>query len=111
VSLESETRRAVESNDPDLLRRRIAELESLKWQVLLRRPEWWVGYFDYLEKQKPQMRDPIQADWLLAQGRRAINGEDMEALKASVRQLVDLLPPAEREIARGYGGTTIRWLR
>jgi len=38
------------------------------------------------------MRDPGQAEQLVAQGRRAINNDDVQALKAANRQLISLLP-------------------
>jgi hypothetical protein len=57
------------------------------------------------------MRDSDQAAQLFTQGRKAINNNDLEALKAAVRQLIGLLPPIEQEHARGFVGSTIRCLR
>jgi len=107
--LEAEARRAIASGDVDVLRRLVDDIEGLRYQILFRLPSWWVGYLDYLEEQRAYMKERGQADMLFAQGRRAIQGGDLEGLKASCRQLTAFLPPDEREkaAARGYGGTTI----
>jgi molecular chaperone DnaK len=106
--LQGELRKAVDSRDPDVVRQRMEEVKSLYFEILLRQPSFWVGYLQYLEEQKSAMRDVAMAEQLIAQGHRAINNQDVEALKAAVRQLISLLPPTEQEQARGYGGTTIR---
>ncbi len=107
-TLERELRAAIDSGDPDLLHQRLDAVSSHGAQVLLRQPGFWVGYLDYLAERRTSMRDRAQADQLFTQGRRAINNNDVEGLKAVVRQLIVLLPSDEQEAARGYGGTTIR---
>ena len=55
------------------------------------------------------MSDQNLAEQLFDQGRRAVTNEDLESLKAVVRQLTGLLSPEEqkREEARAYGSTII----
>ena len=55
-------------------------------------------------------RDPGQAEQIIAQGRRAINNNDIGALKAANRQLLSLLPHDVQEEARhvNVGGTITR---
>jgi len=50
------------------------------------------------------MREQPAADRLFTQAQRAINSNDLDALKAAVRQLIALLPPNEREAAEARGG-------
>ncbi len=106
--LSTDTRQAMSSRQPDLLKRRLDELKSLGFRVMARRPDFWVGYVAYLEERRSYMRDAARAEQLFAQARRAINNDDVEGLKAAVRQLVGLLPPKEQEAARGYGGSLTR---
>jgi len=107
-ALERDLQRAMDARDPDLLRRQEDEIRSLGLGILTRQPSFWVGFFQYLESQAPNMRDRAQASQLIAQGQRAISTNDLDALRAVCRQLTGLLPPEEQEKARGFGGTTIR---
>jgi len=64
-----------------------------------------------LEGRRGHMTDQVAASRLLAQANRAINDNDLEALKGAVRQLIGLLPPDEKEEAQSRGGlrsTTLR---
>lgn len=106
--LADETQKAIDSGDADVLRRRVDELTSLGMGVLVRKPEFWVGMFGYAEERRSMMTDERLADQLLAQGRRAINNQDPEALEGAVRQLMGLLPREQQEeVRRKYGGSTI----
>jgi hypothetical protein len=106
--LKGELEKVITSRDPDLIRQRMEAVSGLSFQVLIRQPGFWVGYLQYLEEQKTIMRDSAMADQLIAQGNRAIANQDIEALKAAVRQLIGLLPTAQQGIARGYDGTTVK---
>ncbi|MBD3291788.1 MAG: Hsp70 family protein [Armatimonadia bacterium] len=109
-TLKEELQRAIDAGDPDLLRRYIDELDNLCWQVLNQQPGFHVGQFDWLVERMTSMRDPGQAEQIIAQGRRAINNNDIEALKAANRQLISLLPRDVQEQARhvNVGGTMTR---
>ena len=106
--IERELRRAMESRDTDLLNRKIGEANDLKFQILREQPGWWVANFEYVAGMKSTMHDQSQAEQLIAQGRRAINGNDLQQLKSIVSQLINLLPAAEQQAASnyGHGGTT-----
>ena len=110
--LAADIEHAIAEERVELLRTRTEDLRDLGARVVVRQPEFWVGYFQYLEERKRHMLDQTAAERLLAQGRRAIQAEpfDFEALKAAVRQLIGLLPPEEREAAEargGFGGTIV----
>ena len=90
--LEQDIQKAIDSGDPDMLRKYLDEARSLYWGVWQRQDGFWVGMFEDLEKRKQSMQDIQQAQHLLAQGHKAINNGDIEGLKAVDRQLLGLLP-------------------
>lgn len=107
-SLEDETGKAIAAHDVDLLCRKEAELHDLGMRILAEYPGYWVELFGRLvEERKSHMSDQDLAEQLIAQGRRAIDAQDMNVLVAVVRQLFDLLPAAEQREVGGYGGTTM----
>lgn len=107
-TLEEEMQKAIDSGNPDILREHIEQIRSIGMQIVLRKPEIWIYWLQDLEKQTASMTDVAQAERLFEQGRRAVNNEDFESLKAAVQQLFALLPREQQEEIRGYGGTTIR---
>jgi len=99
-TLKENLQKAVDTGDSDLLRGSIDELDVLHDLVLTRLPGYHVGLFNRLVEKLHSMRDPGQAEQIIAQGRRAINNDDIEALKASNRQLSSLLPVEVRNEVR-----------
>jgi molecular chaperone DnaK len=95
AALEREIRAAMRTNDADLLRGKVREMDGLGFRIMLRQPGWWVVQLERLEEKKATMRDQAQADAYIAQGKRAINANDLEAIKAAVRQLWSLLPEGD----------------
>lgn len=108
VLLERDLHRAMDGRDPDRLRQQDEEVQSLGNRVLARQPGYWIELLEYLESRQDAMRDPSLAHQLFAQGRRAINANDVDGLRAVVRQLFGLLPPGEQEMPTGYGGSTTK---
>lgn len=107
AALEREIRTAMGTRDADLLRHKLEELDRLGLAIMLRQPGWWLGQLENLEKKKHTMTDQSAADTYIGQARRAINNDDLEALKAAVRQLVGLLPAGDVDRDK-LGGTLIR---
>ncbi|HEY0004100.1 MAG TPA: Hsp70 family protein [Pyrinomonadaceae bacterium] len=107
-ALQRELKAAIDARPPnaDELRRKIEQMNTLKYRVVTAQPSWWVDYLIYLEEYLPEMTDQMRANQLIAQGKRAINNNDLEGLKSTCRLLLQLLPPEQQEQARGYGGTT-----
>ncbi|MEZ4601229.1 MAG: Hsp70 family protein [Syntrophotaleaceae bacterium] len=95
-ALMKELQGAIDSGDPDLLRGKIADLDGLWFEVLERQPGWHVGRFNHLKELIPTMQNSGQAEQLVMQGNRAINNNDIDALKAVNRQLRSLLPQVEQ---------------
>ncbi len=100
--LEGDLRMAIDSGDPDLLRNQTEQMNTLGHSVFQRDPGLWIGLFQSLQNDLHLMRDRSLAEQLIAQGHRAVNNNDVEGLKAIVRQLLDLLPSEQRE-SRGGG--------
>jgi len=109
-SLESEIKKAIASHDADLLHRMMDGLQSLVGGLLRQQPAFWVGYLNYLaEEKKSYMKNQALAERLIAQGRRAIDANDLNELTTVVRQLIDLLPQAVQQEARGFVSTVISY--
>jgi molecular chaperone DnaK len=107
-TLEVEIDQAVKERQPEVLRAKLEGLRGLWLGILNHRPEYWIGWRDYLQERRGHMRDHAAADRLFAQAQRAIEAQDLEALKAAVHQLIRLLPQDEREAAQArgsFGGT------
>ena len=107
ATLERETRSAVESRDPHLLRRKISELDTLRMGILRQQPGFWVGMLQWLEERKANMRDQPLAEQLFNQGNRAIQNNDVPALQAAAQQLVQLLRSEDQEDMSNAFGSTI----
>lgn len=108
--LEADVERAINEERIEFLRARLDDLRELYSGVVIRQPDFWVEYLQYLEGRREYMQDQSAAERLFTQAQRSIAGDDIEALKASVRQLNGLLPADDREAAeaRGaFGGTII----
>jgi len=103
ATLEKEIRKAIEVREPDVLRRKTSELTGLRLRVSREQPGWWVYWLDELEKIKSSMTNRVEAEQWIAQGRRSINNNDVQALKTAVQQLAALLPFVQRqEIEAGF---------
>ncbi len=95
--LEDELSRAIAANDPDLVRRSKGDLLTIYFQVLDAQPGWHYGRLDYYAERLEILRDPAQGELLVAKGRQAMDADDLDGLKATLRQLASLLPPGEDE--------------
>lgn len=88
------------------LRKKMEQIIDLHHEILHAQPAFWVGFFEYLEKQRSKIPNAGAAERLCNQGYQCIQKEDISGLENVVRQLFKLLPrevaeKAERE--RGYG--------
>ncbi|MDY0152137.1 MAG: hypothetical protein RBS43_07690, partial [Candidatus Cloacimonas sp.] len=106
--LSKELRSYIVNHEPDLLRRNIDMLESLRTKVLLQQPGYWVNLLDLLVDAKAQMNGTAEANLQISKGKEAIQNNDIDELKKAVNRLFDLLPSIEREKVKGFGGGTIK---
>ncbi len=102
--LAGDIERVIAEERVELLRTRVDDVRDLGARIVVRQPGFWIGYLDYLQQRRGHMRNQAASERLFTQARRAINSNDIEALKAAVRQLIALLPPEEQEAAEARGG-------
>jgi molecular chaperone DnaK len=108
-SLESEIKKAIYAHNADLLHLKLGEIRNLIRPIMMEQPGFWVGWLDYLADKIHLMTNRVLAERLISQGRRAIDANDFDELKAAILQLIDLLPPDEQESARSYGSTIMKF--
>ncbi len=89
---EAEVKRAIQTRDADILRKRIEELRVFVIHVLDRKGIMQVIWCEQLCGMKSQMRDQALAEQLISQCQRAIQNNDIDALRAANRHLAALLP-------------------
>jgi molecular chaperone DnaK len=89
---EAEVKKATQTRDADILRKRVEELRGFVIRVLDRKGIMQAVWFRDLSNLKAQMRDQAMAEQLISQGQRAMNNNDVDGLRAVNRQLAALLP-------------------
>jgi molecular chaperone DnaK len=94
------------SSSPEKILAVKEELNSIRWQILMRTPEFLQGMFQHLVQKRASMNDQIQATQLIENGRRAIEREDVDALRQINTRLWDLMPSTEKssDEMRAYTG-------
>lgn len=81
---------------------------SFGQRIVAGMPSFWVGWFVNLEKRRSEMREVRVADMLFEQGKRFIDGQNLDGLKRVVGNLCDLLP-TNASTERGFNGTLTKW--
>lgn len=94
------------STSPEKIQAIIDELDRVRWQILMRTPDFLKGMFTHLIERRASMNDQIQASQLIENGKRAIAKEDIEALQQINARLWDLMPASEQasDEMRAYTG-------
>jgi len=103
-----EIQKAIDEKDSDLLRKRISQLDSFYWSILLEQPGFWVGCFDYAKEDISSSRNRSESEEAIRQGERAIQNNDVDGLKAAVKKLWEL-SPSTQSTTPGLGGGTIKF--
>ncbi|MHB9022609.1 MAG: Hsp70 family protein [Armatimonadota bacterium] len=96
--LESETRAAIADQQPEVLRRKVDELNRLRAKILMDSSDFWVKCLANLKERVGSMSEPLLARQLIDQGDYAVQVSDFSTLQSIVRQLLGLLPPDERYV-------------
>ena len=96
----------INSTSPEKIQTATEELESVRWQILMRSPEFLKGMFTHLSEKRTSMNDQIQATQLIENGKRAIQRDDIEALQQINARLWDLMPATDKasDEMRAYTG-------
>lgn len=94
------------STNPEKIQQITEELNSIRWTILARSPEFLKGMFMHLIERRAAMNDQIQASQLIENGRRAVDREDLDTLRQINARLWDLMPAQEQasEEMRAYTG-------
>lgn len=100
----AEVEEALRLKDKAMLRHRLGEMETLKFSILRKMPEFWAGLFLNLEEDA-RFRGNSEAQRLFGEGRRAILNNNMDALQGICRQLLSLVGSSEAAIAGNIGVT------
>ena len=96
-----EADRAIADKDPRMLDRAEEQLRSLHLQMLQKDPAFWVGFLQHLASQRSKFPDQRRAEQLFNEGAMAMKRSDVAALQSVVRELLQMLPPEDRN---GPGG-------
>ena len=92
------------------LRKKIEQIIDLHREILHAQPLFWVGFFEFLEKQRSKIPNAGAAERLCNQGYQCIQKEDISGLENVVRQLFKLLPREVAEkVERERGGYGSGW--
>ena len=96
----------INSTSPDKIQLITDELEQLRYQILWRTPGYLKAMFAHLVEKRASMNDQIQATQLIENGNRAVDREDVEALRQITGRLWDLMPSSEQssEDIRAFTG-------
>lgn len=94
------------STNPEKIQQITAELNSIRWVILARSPEFLKGMFMHLIERRVAMNDQIQATQLIENGKRAADREDLDTLRQINARLWDLMPDQEQasDEMRAYTG-------
>ena len=96
----------INSTSPDKIQLITDELEQLRYQILWRTPGYLKAMFAHLVEKRASMNDQIQATQLIENGNRAVDREDVEALRQITGRLWDLMPSSDQssEDIRAFTG-------
>jgi len=72
----------------------------------MRTPDFQKGMFTHLSEKRASMNDQIQATQLIENGKRAIQRDDIDALRQITSRLWDLMPADDKasDEMRAYTG-------
>jgi len=87
----------VNSTNPERIETATGELDRLRWQILMRTPDFLVGMFEHLVASRASMNDQVQAKQFIEAGRNHISNQDWDDLKQVNGRLWDLMPSDARE--------------
>jgi molecular chaperone DnaK len=96
----------INSTSPEKIQTATQEIDSIKWQILMRTPDFQKGMFTHLSEKRASMNDQIQATQLIENGKRAIQRDDIDALRQITSRLWDLMPADDKasDEMRAYTG-------
>lgn len=101
----ADLRRIVKGRNPEDLKRKQAQGESLYWRIAFEQPSFWVYTFQKLEKEIDRMIDRERAARLFDQGRAYLSHNNPTGLRNVVTELWKMLPEDRvAEVKSGFQG-------
>ncbi len=95
--LAAECEHALARGDLDLAERKIEDLRSLRSAVMMRQPEFWIGFFEYLVEQAKKLGLSAAVATHVDRGRRAIREKNWDTLTEVCRDILETFPSDERD--------------
>lgn len=87
----------INSTNPERIETVTGELERVRWNILMRMPDFLVEMFEHLVRNRASMNDQVQAKQLIEVGRTHISNQAWDDLKQVNGRLWDLMPSDARE--------------
>jgi molecular chaperone DnaK len=87
----------INTNSTQRMDEHISKLRGLQFQILMRSPDFLIGWFQSLVTKRETFNDQVQAKNLIDAGKQHIQGEDFDRLLEVNRRLFSLLPEREQE--------------
>lgn len=97
--IKAEGQTAIANSDKHLLTRINEQLEELATKAIFSNPATWVYQFNKLKAKPAAFTDKREAAYYIEKGEKAIEDSDVDELKRCVRNLINLLPDTEQELA------------
>jgi molecular chaperone DnaK len=92
IKLSAESNDIIEKCQYDLILQKIEHAGLLRYQIMSRRPSYWVMQFQYAEQRIGEISDREKAESLFEMGRRYLTQDNTDGLANVVRQLWLLMP-------------------
>ena len=96
IALEADCDRTASSRDLARITRATADLYNLYMRVMVGQPSFWVDHFITLAQTVQESSRSSQLAPLVEDGRRALDSQDLDALRAICRELWDQLPEEDQ---------------
>jgi molecular chaperone DnaK len=108
LMMEHEGVESADKGDVPKLRERLEALQKLRWQTVFAQPGWWIGLYQYLVEHQREASDQPTTRVLVQEGRRALDRQDIDALKQACRRLWELMPNSDPGSKYGLPDVRIR---
>ncbi len=92
----------IHSTNPERIIAETTSLGRIRFQILLRLPEFLVGMFEHQVERRASMNDQAQAKQFIEHGRRLIQTQSWDDLRQVIGSLWALLPDADDDEASQY---------
>ena len=106
--LAAEGEDAIQMEDSVKLAKVNGNVDSLRWAVLFRQDEFWIGVFQSLAKDSGKLKGNARAEELLREGGQALQRQDIDVLKSVTSELWSLMSRDQRSEVGNRSNSGIR---